>query len=774
MSNVATAADAVTALATLDLNVRPLDGLILADVAVAGGKGANLGELRAAGFPVPDGFVVTAQAFLRSMDASDVRATLQSIGTEARTASATEIERLAAKAQTLIRAAGLPPEVAADVTSGYQTLGAGGETSVAVRSSATAEDAADASFAGMNRTFTDVVGIEGVLHRVVECWASLYGARVIAYRAERAITDEPAIAVVVQRMVAAERAGVMFTADPVRATETVIEGARGLGELVVSGTVQPDTYRVDRATGQITLRRTGRQSFMLAPGTEGGRTIDLTAEETSAPALDDEQVRRLVQIGREIEAHYGRPQDVEWAFAGDDLWIVQSRPITAARTPADQPAAPTVAAAPILTGLGVGVGWASGMVRVLGSPAEGATLRDGEVLVAHMTSPDWVPTMRRCAAIVTDAGGSTCHAAIVSREMGIPCVVGTGSATRDLANGDVVTVDAAAGVVFRGALDRTTPVVTLTERAQAPISVTPLATRLYVNLAVAERAEEVAAMPVDGVGLLRGEFMLTDALGGEHPRALIARGDQRGFVDRMAASIQRITSAFAPRPVVYRTMDFRTNEFRNLRGGSEFEPSEENPMIGFRGCFRYIRDPETFALELAAIAKVREHSPNLHIMVPFVRTSWELEACLDAIDRSPLGSDAKLRRWVMAEVPSIVYRIPDYAAMGIDGVSIGSNDLTQLMLGVDRDSEICAELFDERDDAVLWAIGEIVGACRRVGITASLCGQAPSNDIEFCERLVRLGIDSISVNPDVVDRVRATIAAAERRLVVEAARAGAR
>ena len=753
--------------------VDDIANLGMADAEEAGGKGANMGEMVKAQLPVPPGFVVLRDSYLASIRAAAVADELNAAHREAmlHALDTSRFDEMCAKMKALVLKAGMAEEVRDRILESYRAMGP--DCFVAVRSSATGEDGADASFAGMNETYTNVRGEQDLIEAVQNCWASLFAPRVVSYRASRGFSADPAMAVVVQLMIASERSGVAFTADPTTdATDrVVIEGAFGQGEVVVSGSVEPDNYVVDKKTGKILSRHTGYKSFEIIRGSDGrDQRVELDEVQAEAQVLTDDEVGEIARIAILSEQHAGCPQDTEWAIADGMTYIVQTRPITTlnrAGSPAQQKHEILIQGLPAVPGV------VSGVVRVLADVSEGGRLQDGEVLVAKMTNPDWLPTMRRASALVTDTGGMTCHAAIVARELKVPCIVGARTATRDLSDGMVVTVDGTHGRVLAGRANvggATTAAVTGPAGGTVVAASEVTGTKIYVNILLPDTADDVATQDVDGVGLLRAETMLTDALGNRHPRALIAAGEQDMLVDKLAEAVGRVASAFAPRPVIYRASDFRTNEFRALQGGDAFEPEEHNPMIGYRGCYRYVDNPELFNLELQTLARVREQNPNLHLMIPFVRTRWELERCLELVDASPLGRHRGLHRWVMAEVPSVVYWLPEYVGLGIDGVSIGSNDLTQLVLGVDRDSDQCAELYDESDAAVLDAIGRIVSTARRLGITSSLCGQAPSTRPDFAEHLVRMGITSISVTPDAVARTRRNVAAAERRLLLESAR----
>ena len=749
--------------------IRRFDELSRSDVPFAGGKGANLGELTAAGLPVPPGFVIGAQAYAEFVDGTGLRERIAAGLEQVDVDDTAALEHACSEVRAAIEETPVPDVLRTAIAGAYTEIG-GGEAPVAVRSSATAEDTASASFAGMNETFLNVGGADDVVGAVRRCWASLFGARTVFYRAKRGLGQaDMDIAVVVQQQIASTRAGVMFTVDPAtgRDDRLVIEGSFGLGEAVVSGQVSPDRWVVAKRTLHVLAHETRHKELVIEGAPDGHGTVTRPAgqDEADAPALSDDEVRLLAELGRRIEAHYGSPQDTEWAFAAEGrAHILQSRPVTSTGHEAGE------AGEVLVRGLGAAPGAAAGRVRLVASLAEAGALEDGEVLVTHMTAPDWVPLMRRASAIVTDSGGMTCHAAIVSRELGIPCVVGTGEATTRLRDGEEVTVDAGRGVVSAG---RTVgPAAVQVAPSATAAGVAPVtATRLLVNLSEPSQVDRASSLDVDGVGLLRAELMILEALEGTHPRRLIEEGRTDEFIQRMADALTTFATGFAPRPITYRTIDFRTNEFRGLAGGEDYEPDEANPMIGYRGAFRYVREPDLLGLELEAVKRVYDAGQdNLHVMLPFVRTVPELEQCVRLVAQSGLTARRGFELWIMAEVPSVLFNLGRYADLGIAGISVGSNDLTQLLLGADRDSEILAEVFDERDPAVVSYLEELIPRARKLGLATSICGQAPSVHPEYAELLVRAGIDAVSVNMDAVDRARRLLAAAEQRVLLEAAR----
>jgi pyruvate,water dikinase len=733
------------------------------DLPLVGGKGANLGELTKLEIPVPPGFIVTTQSYFHFLDESGLRAKITANLKKLDVDDSRHLDKSASRIKELISNARMPQTIADEIREAYEKLGG----LVAVRSSATAEDLPEASFAGQQRTFLNIQGEVDVISAVQGCWASLFEPRAIFYREQHGLNHiKVGIAVVVQRMVQSKRSGVMFTREPVTNEEKIaIEAVYGLGEAVVSGGVTPDLYLVDKKNFAIIHKMIARQEWQLIKSPRGTDDIDETNIKLPVSEalqgkqkLNDREIVALAKLGAKIEKLYQFPQDIEWATEESKLYIVQTRPITTLKMIEAEQISELAEASIILSGSPAGPGLGSGPVKIILDTANIDAVKKGDIMAAEMTTPDFVPAMKRAAGIVTDRGGRTCHAAIVSRELGIPCVVGTGEATQRLKPDQIVTVDGSRGKVYEGKI--TAKVMESAESA-SKVKIKTI-TRVYVNLAQPELAENIAARDVDGVGLLRAEFMIAQI--GEHPRHMIKEGRGEEFVNKLAQGLITFARAFHPRPVVYRTTDFKTNEYRNLKGGQKYEESEENPMLGYRGCSRYIRELDVFKLEIEAIRKVRKQYKNLWVMIPFVRTVAEMARVKELLANEGLRQSPDFKLWMMVEVPSNVFLIDKFLDIGIDGISIGSNDLTQLILGIDRDSQKLAEQFDERNEAVLIALERVIKATAKRGVTSSICGQAPSVYPELTEKLVGWGITSVSVNPDVLEKTRGIIAAAERRL----------
>lgn len=750
------------------------------DGGLVGGKGANLGEMVRAKFPVPDGFIVTSPAYFYVIDHNHLREKIKELLKGIDVSKSTELQRVSNAIKKLISRVEIPEDVVDEILKAYTKLG--DDVSVAVRSSATAEDLPGASFAGQQATFLNIAGDANVVNAVRDAWASLFEARAIFYREQKGFDHfKVGIAVPVQRMVQSDVSGVMFSMNPVTNDKqsVVVEAVWGLGENIVQGSVTPDHYEVNKKTWDITKRDVIKQTIEMVrrEGVTKNRPVPSSRE--NKRKLTDDQVIELAKLADKLQKHYFYPQDSEWAIEDDKIFLVQTRPITTIEaidkgrkesTSVDVKKA-TEKLKLLVKGDSASPGLVSGVVRHIMTPKDMYRLKVGEIMVTTMTTPDFVPAMKKAAALVTDKGGQTSHAAIVSRELGLPCVVGTKTGTKILKEGRVVTVNGATGEIFEGglqakvleALEHSSSAASQKQEEHAQSIKT--ATKVYVNLAEPELAEEVSKRNVDGVGLLRAEFMIAQI--GVHPKKLIKDRREKVFVHKLAEGMEKICTAFYPRPVVYRATDFKTNEYSHLTGGKDYEPHEENPMIGYRGCFRYITDVRVFELELQAMKIVREKKDltNLWLMIPFVRTVEELKKVKNIVNAHGLRRGASFKLWMMAEIPSNVILLDDFIDVGIDGLSIGTNDLTMLVLGTDRDNEHVRTEYDERNPAVLWALERICTTARKRGVTVSVCGQAPSEYPEITEKLVSWGATSVSVTPDMINKTREVVYEAEKRKV---------
>ncbi len=754
-----------------DSYIRPLDSLNRKDGDIVGGKSANLGELLNAGLPVPGGFAITTAVYKELVIETESKNQIHDLLNNLDMDDFDSINSCSAQIRELIEKIPLPEALISEIQSSYRSLG--DDIEVAVRSSATAEDLPSASFAGQMDSFLYIKGIENVLKSVKKCISSVFSSRAISYRHEKNFDHFIVLAsVTIQKMLDPESAGVMFTLNPVTGAtnEIYIEGSWGVGETIVQGKVDPDSFIVQKPELNISSRTINTKKLMTIRGATQGKfsiadrasatEIDVPLDIQNKPSIDDNTVKLLSDYAVKIEKHYSKPMDIEWVLEKNShqIFIVQARPETVHSKSQNNNEI-------ILKGIGASSGVSFGPVNVILDIKNTTSFIDKQVLVTQMTTPDWTPIMKRASAIITQSGGATAHAAIVSRELGIPCIVGAKDATNILKTGQEVTVDGSAGCIYDGKVEIQNKPETQSSSFESeswPVT----ATQIYMNLGSPDLIDKYKVLPFDGIGLMRLEFLIADKIS-KHPLKIIEDNESDKFVNELFNGINKVASTIFPRPLVVRFSDFKSNEYRKLEGGEKYEPHEENPMIGWRGISRYI-SPDyqpAFRLECKAIKKLRDAGmSNVWAMLPFARTIPEVKETLKIMQEEGLERSDDFKVWLMAETPSLVIQADDFAKL-CDGFSIGSNDLTQLMLGVDRDSELLHRLgyFNERDPAVLKAIKTLIRAAHDNDITISICGQAPSLYPDFAAWLVKEGIDSISANPDSVIRTRRSVAGAERK-----------
>ena len=750
---------------------------------VAGGKGANLGEMFNLGLPIPPGFAISAQTYKEFIEETDIKEKISEI---LKTIDIENTEQLQTKAndiQKLIVSIPVPETIKEDILDAYDVMSAEKsdkpedlvrekqKTLVAVRSSATAEDLPEASFAGQQATFLNIKGNEDLIKAVRGCWASLFTARAIYYREKNNFShDQVLISVIVQKMINSDKSGVMFSANPTtnNLNEIVIEGAFGLGEAIVSGAVNPDMYVLDKNTLDITKTEVKEQKIKIVRDPKTGKTVEkpLTGREEKLRVLNDIEIKQLAVYAKKIEKHYGKPQDIEWAIENNEMFILQSRAITTIKERLKEKKTDETDKEVLIKGEIASPGIAFGTVKLIQDLSELNKIKKGDILVTTMTTPDMVPAMQKAGAIVTNEGGITCHAAIVSREMGIPCIVGTRNATEILKEGDEVTVHATQGVVYKGNVVKKS--IEITEEKYQAMSVPIItATKIKVMVDLPDYAEKAAATDADGVGLVRLEMMIAQA--GELPANYIKTGRKEEYIQMLMNGLQKIAIAFKDKPVWVRTSDIRTDEYKNLKGG-ENEPHESNPMMGWHAIRRALDVPDILKAEFEAIKRLHEQGlTNIGVMIPFVIRAREVRTAKAMMKEVGLEPCRDIRFGVMIETPASCFIIKELCEEGIDFISFGTNDLTQLTLGIDRNNEIVAKLYDEMHPAVLREIAAVIKVCKKYHVETSICGQAGSRE-DMAAFLVKHGIDSISANRDAVQNIRETVARAEKKLMLDAER----
>ncbi|MFH1210808.1 MAG: phosphoenolpyruvate synthase [archaeon] len=762
------------------------------DIPLVGGKGANLGEMYNAGLPIPPGFAITSEAFRKYIVGNKIDQQIFQILQNTNVDENDQLERASTQIKNIILNIDMQEDLKSEIKEAYENLNVSEEVIkfggqpldiiksgreqafVAVRSSATAEDLPQASFAGQQESFLNIRGTANLLKAVQKCWASLYTPRAIYYRVKNNFPHEKVlICVVVQKMVKSEKSGVMFSVNPATSNEDeiMIESGWGLGEAVVLGAISPDQYIIDKKTMQIKNIIVREQTWMYDLDTNMGQTVKKNVPEykKNKQKLSETEIRKLADYAVKIEQHYGRAQDMEYAIENNNIYIVQSRPVTTLKKPHKEEVEETETEV-LVTGLGASPGIGIGPVKLIRGMDELGKIKKGDVMVTRMTNPDMVPAMERAVAIVTDAGGTTCHAAIVSREMGIPCIVGTEKATQILKDDEIVSVDGTRGKVFKGRIkveEKKEEEHTHNGEFGEMMAPVETVTEIKVIMDLPEFAEKAAATGADGVGLLRNNLML--AKHGEHPSYMIRNGKKDKLVETIVNDVSKIAEAFRDKTVWYRTFDAPTDEYRHMKGGED-EPIEQNPMMGWRSIRRGLDEVELLKAEFEAIKRIHDNGlKNVGIMLPLVISVDEIRKSKDILREAGLEPQKDIEFGIMVETPASVQIIKEICEEGIDFISFGTNDLTQFTLAVDRDNAKVAKLYSEKHPAVLRQIKYVIDTCKEYDVETSICGQAGS-DPEMAEILVKMGIDSITANVDAVHKIRNIVARIEKKLILSSAR----